>query len=84
MTAGPTQPPPDGTVAPQRLPEDYRLIFSSPDGCARADCDIYVGIDTNTGNDSYLDIYLEGTAAGWVAVGFSETDNMVSVYRHCH
>ena len=32
----------------------------------------------NTMNSSYLDIYMEGIAAGWVAVGFSDSRAMVS------
>ena len=61
-----------------RSPADYRLIFSSPAGCAPSACDIFVGIDNNT-NPSFLDIYMEGNAEGWVAVGFSDTRNMVKV-----
>ncbi len=61
-----------------RAPEDYRLQILSPTGCSRADCDLFIGIDTNTGDNGFLDIYMEGTAEGWVAVGFSETPNMVS------
>ena len=37
---------------------------------------MFIGIDTNTGNSSYLDIYIEGESQGWVAVGFTETPNM--------
>ena len=69
-------------VHQSRAAEDYRLIFRAPSNCIPADsqsaCDIFVGIGTNTGNSSYLDIYLEGQADGWVAVGFSKTSNMVS------
>ena len=36
-----------------------------------------MGIDTNAGNSGYLDIYLEGQADGWVAVGFSGSASMV-------
>ncbi len=61
-----------------RAPEDYRLQILSPTGCSRADCDLFIGIDTNAGDNEFLDIYMEGTAEGWVAVGFSETANMVS------
>ncbi|XP_064386736.1 putative ferric-chelate reductase 1 isoform X3 [Halichondria panicea] len=64
------------TMAPVRAPEDYRLQILSPTGCSRASCDLFIGIDTNTGDDGFLDIYMEGTAAGWVAVGFSETADM--------
>ena len=69
-------PPP--TMTPVRAPEDYRLQILSPTGCSRASCDLFIGIDTNTGDDGFLDIYMEGTAAGWVAVGFSDTASMVS------
>ncbi len=88
-TAGPTvattippqtTAPPGNTVAPVRAPENYRLQTLSPTGCSRASCDLFIGIDTNTGDDGFLDIYMEGTAEGWVAVGFSETPNMVSEY----
>ena len=68
-------------MAPVRAPEDYRLQILSPTGCSRASCDLFIGIDTNTGDNGFLDIYMEGTAEGWVAVGFSETPNMVSKYR---
>ncbi len=68
-------------IAPVRAPEDYRLQILNPTGCSRADCNLFIGIDTNTGDNGFLDIYMEGTAEGWVAVGFSETANMVSKYR---
>ena len=42
-----------------------------------SECDVFVGIDTNVGNPDFLDIYLEGHADGWVAVGFTETPDMV-------
>ncbi len=77
-TAPPTTAPPGNTLAPVRAPENYHLQILSPTGCSRADCDLFIGIDTNTGDNGFLDIYMEGTAEGWVAVGFSETANMVS------
>ena len=40
-------------------------------------CDLFVGIDINKGSNSYLDIYMDGNAHGWVAVGFSDTPDMV-------
>ena len=58
--------------------DDYRLTFRIPSNCPPAQCEVFVGIGTNTGNSSYLDIYLEGQAGGWVAVGFSKTSDMVS------
>ncbi len=73
-----TTAPPGNTLAPVRAPENYRLQILSPTGCSRADCDLFIGIDTNTGDNGFLDIYMEGTTEGWVAVGFSETPNMVS------
>ena len=60
-----------------RAPLAYRIIFRSPANCDPSTCNIFVGIDTNTGNPNFLDIYMEGNAQGWVAVGFSDTRNMV-------
>lgn len=57
--------------------EEYRLIFRSPSLCVGFRCNIFVGIDTNIGNSSFLDIYMEGEGLGWVAVGFSHTQDMV-------
>ncbi len=62
---------------PSRTPEDYRLTVTQPEGCSRSECDLFIGIDTNTGDSGFLDIYMEGTAEGWLAVGFSETATMV-------
>ena len=62
-----------------RAPTDSRLIFRSPANCDPSTCDIFVGIDTNTGNPGFLDIYMEGNAQGWVAVGFSDSPNMVGI-----
>lgn len=60
-----------------RDPEQYRLTFRTPDGCIVSNCTTFIGIDTNTGDSGVLDIYMEGEALGWVAVGFTETRNMV-------
>ena len=57
--------------------EDYRLTFQDPAGCMPSECQTFIGIDTNAGNSDYLDIYMEGNSQGWVAVGFSESANMV-------
>ena len=64
-----------------RAPTDSRLIFRSrfPTNCDPSTCDIFVGIDTNAGNPGFLDIYMEGNAQGWVAVGFSDSRNMVGI-----
>ena len=62
-----------------RDPEDYRLTLRTPEGCSVTDCTSFVGIDTNTGNTGILDIYMEGEAQGWVAVGFTATRNMVRI-----
>jgi len=71
-------PPPLGNITtPVRSPEDYRLVVISPQDCRREECDLYIGIDTNTGDNEFLDIYMEGSAEGWIAVGFSETADMV-------
>ena len=42
-----------------------------------------MGINTNTENKSYLDFYLVGQTMGWVALGFSQTDGMVS-WKYFH
>ena len=54
------------------------LTFGQPNGCSRTSCEVYVTMAVNPFNSSYLDIYMEGTAAGWVAVGFSDSQAMVS------
>ena len=56
---------------------DYRLIFQSPPNCTVSSCEVFVGIDTNLGDPSFLDIYLEGEADGWIAVGFTKIASMV-------
>lgn len=33
----------------------------------------------NEDNSDFLDIYMEGATAGWIAVGFSDTASMVCV-----
>ena len=59
-----------------RNPEDYRLTFRTPPGCnVSINCTSFVGIDINAGNNGVLDIYMEGLALGWVAVGFTKPDN---------
>ncbi len=75
--APPVDLPAGTTTAPVRSPDEYRFVRSHPEGCSRADCNVFIGIDTNTGDNGFLDIYMEGTAEGWVAVGFSETASMV-------
>ena len=54
------------------------MTFRDPPDCVVSECDIFVAIDTNAGDPNFLDIYLEGTAEGWVAVGFTDTPSMVS------
>ena len=56
---------------------DFPLTFRQPPGCDRQSCDIYAAMGPNAANDDFLDIYLEGTADGWVAVGFSQDMLMV-------
>lgn len=59
-------------------PSDLPLVFKHPTSCNVSDCDIYVGIERNAGNDHYLNFYIEGNASSWVAVGFTSTPSMVS------
>ena len=37
-------------------------------------------METNTGDNDYLDVYMEGDAVGWLAVGFSNSSNMVRIF----
>ena len=36
-----------------------------------------MGLEVNANDSEYLDVFLTANAPGWVAVGFSETPNMV-------
>lgn len=38
---------------------------------------MFAGISTNEGDSDFLDIYLEGQARAWVAVGFTDSPSMV-------
>ena len=68
------------SLSPQtRSGKNYNLVFREPVGCEPSACDIFVGIDTNQGNSSYLDIYMQGNSQAWIAVGFTESPNMVSM-----
>ena len=58
---------------------DYNLEFGLPHGCTKANCTYYVAMGPNAEDDKFLDVYLQGTADGWVAVGFSHTTLMVCV-----
>ncbi len=70
---------PSNTLPPNKTPDKYRLQFQNPQNCTIiGDCSVYVAIDTNRGNDSWLDIYMEGEAEGWVGVGFTKAPHMVS------
>ena len=64
---------------PQSEPAKHRISLGLPDGCegSNSTCQFYLGINTNVEDNRYLDIYLEGEAKGWVAVGFTKTANMV-------
>ena len=61
--------------------EDYKLEFGLPLGCAKDNCDYYVAMGPNAEDSEFLDVYLQGTAEGWVAVGFSHNQQMVCVCR---
>ena len=57
----------------------YRISLSLPEGCvaSKTNCRVFVGINTNSKNNDYLDFTLSGKTNSWVAVGFSNTPNMV-------
>ena len=48
-----------------------------PENCPRQECDYFVGLGLNPSDPTYLDVYLEGNAAGWIAIGFSNNTQMV-------
>ena len=58
---------------------DYNLEFGLPEGCAKDHCTYYFAMGPNAEDGQFLDVYLQGTADGWVAVGFSHTVVMVCV-----
>ena len=67
--------------APTASPEDYPYTRRDPTGCtsgAGGNCNYFVGIQRNEDDTTYLDFHLEGQAAGWVAIGFSDTASMVT------
>ena len=59
--------------------QDYNLEFALPLGCMKENCSYYVAMGPNLEDGDFLDVYLRGTAEGWVAVGFSHTTMMVCV-----
>ena len=60
-------------------PNDYNLTRNIPSGCVPdTDCLYFAGLRVNPNNSAYLDVYLAAEAEGWVAIGFSESPNMVS------
>ena len=62
---------------PQMADSEFPLTFGQPAGCDRESCEVYAAMGPNAANPNFLDIYLEGTANGWVAVGFSKDTHMV-------
>uniref|UniRef100_A0A1X7SM59 DOMON domain-containing protein n=1 Tax=Amphimedon queenslandica TaxID=400682 RepID=A0A1X7SM59_AMPQE len=54
----------------------HNLVFGMPEGCERSTCEYYVGLSPNPSDPTYLDVYLEGNAAGWIAIGFSLNTQM--------
>ena len=61
-------------------PDDYGLFRAIPDGCdaATTRCIYFSGLRVNEGDSSYLDVYLSANDTGWVAIGFSVSNSMVS------
>ena len=55
----------------------FPITFRVPDGCDREDCTFYWAMGPNSANSNYLDIYMEGTTEGWMALGFSDDKIMV-------
>ena len=45
------------------------LILLYSENCPRQECEYFVGLGLNPSDPTYLDVYLDGNAAGWVAIG---------------
>lgn len=56
---------------------EFPLTFKYPAGCDKDECSWYFAMGPNTFNEDFLDIYMEASAGGWVAVGFSLNQEMV-------
>ena len=56
----------------------FPVIFCTPNNCEREQCTFYRAMGPNIGNLQYFDVFMEGTAAGLIAVGFSKDQNMVT------
>ena len=52
-------------------------MFGSPGS------DFYFAARVNPDNPLYVDMRIEGTANGWVGVGFTPTSTMVCLICHC-
>ena len=57
----------------------HSFSFGIPEDCTGSNCSYYVGLNVNEENPNYLDIYLEGDAASWIAIGFSLDQYMVNI-----
>ena len=69
-----------GPSEPTRQPTDYATIFRQPPECTdHTDCDIFIGMEPNEHDATYLDVYMQGEAAAYLAVGFSNTEDMVRI-----
>ena len=63
-------------------PENYAFVLRSPADCSLAagTCALFVAVKRNASDSAYVDFFLEARSAGWVALGFSTTPDMV---RRC-
>ena len=66
----------------ESLPDE--VIIGVPDGCISSGstdgskCHIFLRMGPNEKNHSFVDFYMEGNLTGWVAVGFSMDEKMVT------
>ena len=63
--------------------KNNELVLSEPAGCEVSYCTTYVSITCKKDDDDYVNIYMEGESSTWVAVGFSDSPNMVSSMWSC-
>ena len=62
----------------QTASSSFPIVFRAPNNCEREQCTFYWAMGPNTANPQYLDVYMEGNATGWMAVGFSDDQMMVN------
>ena len=58
---------------------EYNTIIQHQADCNPDTCILFIGMEANEGDSEYLDVYMQGSADAWLAVGFSATATMVRI-----